>query len=158
MIGKTNVKLLINAFVFSRLDNLSAGALPHIISGMELIQDAAAHIIQDTHTHTSEHITPVLNTWHWLPVKSHFAFKVIFLSFTVPNVCVSSACQFSVFLLFFFPGQSLKLELAGYFVFSGCKLDSLGTRVLGNYAPQLWNLVPNEIKSCAISVIDSRPG
>lgn len=36
--------------------------------------------------------------------------------------------------------------------------DSLGARILGNYAPQLWNVVPNEIKRWAVRVIGSRPG
>ncbi|MBN3300411.1 MAF1 polymerase, partial [Amia calva] len=71
---------LIHTFVTSRLDYCNA-----ILSGSTnsyfctSVQNAAARILTKTKKH--EHITPVLASLHWLPVRYRIDFKVLLLTF-----------------------------------------------------------------------------
>ncbi|KAI5616503.1 hypothetical protein C0J50_23927, partial [Silurus asotus] len=61
---------LINTFVFSRLDYcnaLLAGVPKATLSKLQLVQNSAARIL--TGTSAREHITPILEKLHWLPVS-----------------------------------------------------------------------------------------
>jgi len=66
---------LIHAFVTSRLDYCNAlfsGCSNTCIKNLQLIQNAAARTL--TRTKKYEHISPVLASLHWLPVKSRIDF------------------------------------------------------------------------------------
>ena len=49
------------------------------ISKLQRVQNAAARLI--TNTPRNDHITPVLRSLHWLPVKERMTFKILTLSF-----------------------------------------------------------------------------
>ncbi len=67
------------AFITSRVDYCD-GLLPKkTIRQLQLIQNTAARIL--TRTRTSEHITPVLRSLHWLPVTFRIDFKVLLLDY-----------------------------------------------------------------------------
>lgn len=73
---------LIHAFVSSRLDycnGLLTGISQKNIKQLQLIQNAAARVL--TGTKRFQHITPVLKTLHWLPVKDRIDFKVLLLMY-----------------------------------------------------------------------------
>ncbi|KAI5624442.1 hypothetical protein C0J50_15964, partial [Silurus asotus] len=62
---------LFNTFIFSRLDYcnaLLAGVPKATLSKLYLVQNSAARIL--TRTSAREHITPILEKLHWLPVTS----------------------------------------------------------------------------------------
>ena len=70
MLSLHNAEILVHAFVTSRLDYCNAllsGCANSTLNGLQLIQNAAAHIL--TRTRRFEHISPVLASLHWLPVK-----------------------------------------------------------------------------------------
>ena len=46
---------------------------------LQRVQNAAARLI--TNTSGNDHITPVLRSLHWLPVKERMTFKILTLSF-----------------------------------------------------------------------------
>ena len=65
-----NAEILVHAFVTSILDYCNAllsGCANSTLKGLQLIQNAAARIL--TRTRRFEHISPVLASLHWLPVK-----------------------------------------------------------------------------------------
>jgi len=64
---------VVHAFVTSRIDY--SNSLLYGISDYNIncIQNSAAHIV--TNTRKYDHITPILQTLHWLPVRQHNNFK-----------------------------------------------------------------------------------
>lgn len=69
---------VINATVTSRLDyhnGLLAGEHANIIKPLQTLQNNAARLL--TRTGRREHITPILKTLHWLPVKYRVDFKIL---------------------------------------------------------------------------------
>ena len=72
----------IHAFITTRLDYCNALYLGVSQSGLQrlqLVQNAAARLL--TGTRRRDHITPVLSTLHWLPVRFRITFKVLLFVF-----------------------------------------------------------------------------
>ncbi len=76
MLSMSNVEMLINAFMTSKLDyciallgSCSAG----LINKLQMVQNAASRVL--TRTRKSDHSSPVLSTLHWLPIKHCIDFK-----------------------------------------------------------------------------------
>ncbi|KAI3356625.1 hypothetical protein L3Q82_017840 [Scortum barcoo] len=69
-------KKLVHAFVSSRLDyynSLLSGCPNKLLKTLQLVQNAAAQVL--TRTRKRDHITPVLASLHWLPVKFRIKLK-----------------------------------------------------------------------------------
>ena len=80
ILSKTDAEKLIHAFVTSRLDycnSLLSGCPNKSIKTLQLIQNAAARVL--TGTRIRDHISPVLASLHWLPVKFRIEFKILLL-------------------------------------------------------------------------------
>ena len=76
ILSQTDAEKLIHAFVSSRLDycnSLLSGCPNKSLKTLQLIQNAAARVL--TRTNIRDHISPVLASLHWLPVKSRIEFK-----------------------------------------------------------------------------------
>ena len=66
----------------SRLDYCNAllsGCANSALKGLQLIKNAAARIL--TRTRRFEHISPVLASLQWLPVKFRIDYKILILTF-----------------------------------------------------------------------------
>ena len=69
---------VVHALITSRLDinnGLLAGTSQSNIRRLQVAQNATARML--THTKRSEHITPVLERLHWLPVNKRILFKIL---------------------------------------------------------------------------------
>ena len=69
---------LVHAFVTSRLDMgnaLLSGITQAQLSRLQRFQNCAARLV--TRTNRAEHIAPVLEQFHWLPVKQGVIFKIL---------------------------------------------------------------------------------
>ncbi len=70
MLSMSNAETLIHAFMTSRLDYCNAllgGCSARLINKLQMVQNAAARVL--TRTRKYDHISPVLSTLHWLPIK-----------------------------------------------------------------------------------------
>ena len=75
------------AFVTSRLyyycNSLLSGSSSKSLKTLQLVQNSAARVL--TRTKKRDHISPVLASLHWLPVKSRIELKVLLLTFKAVN-------------------------------------------------------------------------
>ncbi len=77
-VSSQDLEKLVHGFITSRVDCCN-GLLPEkSVRHLQLIQNTAARIL--TRTRTSEHITPVLRSLHWLPVTFRIDFKALSLN------------------------------------------------------------------------------
>ncbi len=78
ILSQKDAEKLVHAFVTSRLDycnSFLSGCTKKSLKTLQLIQNAAARVL--TGTRKRDHISPVLASLHWLPVKSRIEFKVL---------------------------------------------------------------------------------
>ena len=70
LLNSKSTEILVHAFITSRLDNGNAllyGISEYLLAKLQRVQNAAARLI--TRTKKQEHITLVLVSLHWLPIK-----------------------------------------------------------------------------------------
>ncbi len=70
MLSMSNAKMLINAFMTWRLDYFNAlldGCCARLINKLQMVQNTAARVL--TRIRKYDHISPVMSTLHWLPIK-----------------------------------------------------------------------------------------
>jgi len=71
---------LVHSFVSTRLDYCNSvlyGNADNQLQRSQFVQNAAARLV--TGTRRSEHITPVLQSLHWLPVRQRIVYKLVTL-------------------------------------------------------------------------------
>ena len=98
MLSLHNAEILVHAFVTSRLDYCNAllsGCANSTLKGLQLIQNAAACIL--TRTRRFEHISPVLASLHWLPVKFRIDYKILLLTFKALHGLAPSYLNYLLF-------------------------------------------------------------
>ncbi len=86
MLSMSNAETLIHAFMTSRLDYcnvLLGGCSACLINKLQLVQNAAACVL--TRTRKCDHISPVLLTLHWLPIKHRIHFKILLITYKALN-------------------------------------------------------------------------
>ncbi len=72
MLSMSNAEMLIHAFMTSMLDYCNAllGACSErLINKLQMVQNTAARVL--TRTRKYDHISPVMSTLQWLPIKHH---------------------------------------------------------------------------------------
>ncbi len=70
----------------SRLDYCKAllgGLSARLINNLQMVQNAAARVV--TRTRNYDHISPVLSTLHWLPIKHCIDFKMLLITYKALN-------------------------------------------------------------------------
>ena len=73
---------LVHAFISSKFDSCNSilyGLPVTEVNKLQRVQNDAARLI--SRTPKSHHITPVLQQFHWLPVKDRISFKLLLLTF-----------------------------------------------------------------------------
>ena len=83
---KDATKTIVHSLVTSRLDycnSVLAGLPNHDIKRLQCIQNAAACLT--TNTRKYDHISPILQQLHWLPVKYRITFKILVLTYKALN-------------------------------------------------------------------------
>ena len=82
----SDAEKLVHAFMTSRLDYcnaLLAGCPASSINKLQLVQNAAARVL--TRSRKYDHITPILSSLHWLPIKFRIDYKVLLMTYKALN-------------------------------------------------------------------------
>ena len=148
ILTKENTEKLIHAFVSSRLDcgnSLLFGIPEHLIHRLQLIQNAAARSICMIRKY--DHITPSLQTLHWLPIHQRIIFKICLLTWKSlhgqapsyisdmlePYKCQKPGLRSSKQNLLCIPSRTCK---------------TFGDRAFSVAAPTIWNKLPMTLRQC----------
>ena len=135
---------LVHAFVTSRLDccnSILYGLPDSELAKLQRIQNTAARLV--VRLKKSDHITPVLQKLHWLPVKSRINYKIL-LTYQALNGLAPS--YLSERLDTYRPSRNLRSS--GKLLQTTKKTNTVnyGDRAFSVCAPKLWNNLPLHIR------------
>lgn len=136
----------LHAFISSRLDYCNAlyiGLSQTSLSHLQLVQNAAARFL--TSTSRRAHITPVLATLHWLPVRFRIDFKILLFVFKALN---GLAPEYLSELLTL-GGQNRRLRSSAQRTLQVLKSKhkQWGDRAFAVAGPKLWNKLPPDMRT-----------
>ena len=141
------LEMAIHAFISSRLDycnSLYVGINQASLKRLQLVQNAAARLL--TGTKKYHHITPVLASLHWLPVKFRVDFKV--LLFVFKSLHGLSPSYLSELIEPYVPPRALRsADKMLLKVLHDTNMRSRGDRAFAAAGPILWNMLPLHIRS-----------
>ena len=129
----------------SRLDYCNAvyvGVNQASISRLQLVQNAAARLL--TGTRKQEHISPVLASLHWLPVRYRIDFKVLLFAFKCLNNLAPT--YLSDLLEPYVPSKTLWSSDQLLLAVPKTRLKLRGNRAFAVAAPKLWNELPLHVR------------
>ena len=145
ILSRRNLETAIHAFVTSRLDycnSLYYGISQASNSRLQLVQNAAARLLEGKRKF--DHITPILKSLHWLPVKYRIEFKIVLFVYKTLN---NLAPQYLTDLLTpYTPSRNLRSSDPGRLTVPKVKLKKRGDRTFAAAGPKLWNSLPPSIR------------
>jgi hypothetical protein len=146
--GEEVTKRLVTALVLSRLDycNAALAGLPQsTLRPLQRVQNAAARLVSNCNQR--EHITPVLKSLHWLPVKQRIIYKLCLIMHLI-HIGHSPAYLRSIVQLTSTSAARPGLRSADKLSYRKPTLQTVfGERSFSYAGPAAWNSLPYHIKS-----------
>ena len=139
-------KIIIHAFVVSKLDycnSLLYGLPSYLIRKLQHVQNSASRLVNQCPR--IWHITPVLTDLYWLPVSFRIEFKIMLITYKVLHDRAPIYIQ--ELLQLYTPSRNLRSSNGNLLVKPYFNLNSNGKRAFSVAAPELWNNLPEDIKS-----------
>ncbi len=115
MLSVSDAEKLVHAFMTSRLDYCNAllgGCPASSINKLQIVQNAAARVLSRSRKH--DHITPILQSLHWLPIKFRISYKIVLLAYKALNDLAPA--YLTNLLSRYNPTRSLRSQNSGLFV------------------------------------------
>ena len=143
---RADLEKVMHAFISSRLDycnSLYVGIGQSELNRLQLVQNAAARLL--TGTKKREHITPVLSSLHWLPVKFRIDFKILLFVFKSLNGLAPE--YVSNLINVHRPPRALRSSDQLVLDVPRSFLRTKGDRAFAVAAPTLWNSLPLSVRS-----------
>ena len=108
------------------------------------MQNVAARLI--TRFRKCEHITPILFDLHWPPVSERIKFKILLLTFKALHQ--QSLTYIQNLIIRYLPSSSFESSFTLSLNPVSFNLKTYGSRAFSVSAPELWNKLPDDIRSC----------
>ena len=135
----------IHAFVTSRLDYCNAllsGVPLKLVSRLQRVQNAAAKLVK--RARKFDHVSPLLQQLHWLPIKNRIVFKILCLTFKALHNGTPS--YLADILEYYHPSRNLRSSHHKLLSIPHTNLKNAGERSFAHTAPSLWNGLPLELR------------
>ena len=152
VVTRIEMEMIIHAFISSRLDYCNALFTclnQTTLNRLQTIQNAAARLL--TSSNRRCHITPILSSLHWLPIKFRIDFKILVLTFRALH---GQTPQYIADLLLpYSPNLPLRSSNQILLCIPRTHFKTRGDRAFQAVAPKLWNALPyslRSIDSCSI--------
>ncbi len=145
-LSATDLEKLIHAFIFSRLDycnTIYIGVNQTALARLQAVQNAAARLLTGTPKH--EHITPILFSLKWLPVRFRIEYKLLVFVFKSLNGLAPT--YLDALVKHHTSARSLRSSDQQLLTIPRARLKLKGDRAFSVAAPKLWNLLPVSIRS-----------
>ena len=146
LLSLSDAERLVHAFVSSRLDYCYAlliGIPGKNIQRLQYVQNCAARVLMRVRKH--EHITPVLQSLHWLPVSAQINCKISLLTFHCLHGDASSYLKDHLNL--HCPSRSLRSSNTNLLHIPRTHSRTMGDRAFFCAAPRLWNTLPPHLRA-----------
>ena len=148
-------KTLAQAFVGGRLDycnSLLYGVSGELLQRLQSVQNAAARFI--TGTRKYDHITPVLHSLHWLPVRQRIIFKMATLMYRCLNGLAPSYLAADCIVVSVITRSETvaicHLRAAVLYI-PRTRTVTFGLRSFKVCGPTIWNDLPARMKDLSLS-------
>ena len=138
---------LVHAFLTSRLDycnSLLFGVPQKLLDHVQRFQNAAARII--TKKRKYDHITPIFESLHWLPVRQRISYKILLITYKILNNTAPTYLSDAIKIRR--PGRILRNSDVVRLEKPRVNNQTYGGRSLGFAAASLWNDLPVEARTC----------
>ena len=134
------------SLVTSRFDycnGLLCGIPEELICKLQRVQNNAARVITLTEKH--DHITPVLEVLHWLPVRKRIEFKILLLAYKCLHGTAPSYLR--EMLKEYVPTRTLRSTSKNLLCEPRTNMKTYDDRPFNACAPKLCNQLPNIIRA-----------
>ncbi len=134
MLPVSDAEKLVHAFMTSRLDYCNAllgGCPASSINKLQVVQNAAARVL--TRSRKYDHITPILRSLHWLPIKFNISYKILLLTYKALNGLAPA--YLTSLLARYNPSRSLRLQISGLLVVPRIAKSTKGVELFHIWLP-----------------------
>ena len=137
---------LVHAFISCRLDYCNAlfvGLPARELHRLQSIQNTAARLIHGSKKY--DHITPILKSLHWLPVKARIDYKILLTTYKILNGFCPTYLTNQIHL-----SESryhLRSTSSGLLRQPSYRTKNYGSRIFSFSSPHLWNSIPTTIRN-----------
>jgi Reverse transcriptase (RNA-dependent DNA polymerase) len=146
-LDESSAKTLVNAFVNSKLDycnGLFCSLPKYMIDKLQRLQNGAARIV--TRQRRSDHITPALQSLHWLPIASRVVFKLCVLVYKAQHDMAPKYLQDLCVPVASTERRNLRSSVRGDLCVPAT-VSKRGERAFSVAGPQAWNDLPVVIRN-----------
>ncbi len=92
------------------------------------------------------HITPILQSLHWLPIRFRISYNILLLTYKALNGLAPAYTYLYSLLSRYNPTRSLRSQNSGLLVVPRIAKSTKGGRTFSYLSPKLWNSLPDNVR------------